>query len=155
MDGLLVKYADEGGALIQIMLEVNEHYRYLPRDTLEYLSFKLEIPFTSIYRIATFYKSFSLVPKGVFHIKTCLGTACHVRGARGLVDTVRNKIANSEEGLFSIERVNCVGACAIGPAIVVNDDVHGHMTPNKVSDLLNSLEQEHVMAQAEANEGGE
>ena len=156
VDGLLAQYVDDGGALIQIMLEVNEHYRYLPRDILEYLSFRLEVPFTSIYRIATFYKSFSLVPKGVFHIKTCLGTACHVRGARQLVDTVRNKIADAQEGLFSIERVNCVGACAIGPAIVVNDDVHGHMTPNKVSDLLNSLEAEHLAEQVEAEtEGGD
>ncbi len=154
IDRLIADHAAKKGALIQIMLDVNTKYRYLPRDVLEYISFKLDIPFTNIYRVATFYKSFSLVPKGIYHIKTCLGTACHVRGARQLVDTVRNKIADSEEGFFSIERVNCVGACAIGPAIVINDAVHGHMTPNKVSTLLDSLEEEHQADQAKAESGG-
>ncbi len=143
IDELIAKQSHHQAPLVQIMLDVNEKYRYLPKDVLEYLSFKLDIPFSAIYRVATFYKSLSLVPRGRFHIKACLGTACHVRGARKIVDAIRNQIAETEEGLFSLERVNCLGACAIGPTVVVNDDYHGNMTASKTNELLKSLESEY------------
>ncbi len=138
IDELVVKHSIQKRPLVQIMLDVNGRYRYLPRDVLEYLSFKLDIPLSSIYRVATFYKAFSLQMRGKYHIKVCLGTACHVRGARKLVDTVRGIVEKSEEGLFSLETVNCVGACALGPVMVVNEEVHGHVTLDKVDDLLAS-----------------
>jgi len=138
IDELVVRHSVKNRPLVQIMLDVNERYRYLPRDVLEYLSYKLKIPLSSIYRVATFYKAFSLQMRGKYHIKVCLGTACHVRGARKLVDTIRGIVDRSEEGLFSLETVNCVGACALGPVMVVNEEIHGNVTLGKVDELLAS-----------------
>jgi NADH:ubiquinone oxidoreductase subunit E len=140
IDELISKYSYLEAPLIQIMLEVNEKYRYLPRDVLEYLSFKLETPLTTIYQLATFYKAFSLDLRGKYHIKVCLGTACHVRGARKIVDKIRSIIADTEEGLFSIETVNCLGTCAIGPVIVINEEVHGNVSVDKVDEIISSLQ---------------
>jgi NADH:ubiquinone oxidoreductase subunit E len=140
IDQLISKYSDHKSSLIQIMLEVNEKYRYLPRDVLEYLAFKLKIPFTVVYRVATFYKAFSLELRGKYHIKVCLGTACHVRGARKVVDKIRSIISEVEEGLFSLETVNCLGACALGPVLMVNEETHGHVTVDKVEEVLSSVE---------------
>jgi NADH:ubiquinone oxidoreductase subunit E len=139
IDELIAKHANMGGPLIQIMLDVNEKYRYLPKDVLEYLSYQLATPFSTIYRVATFYKSFSLEKRGKYHVKVCMGTACHVRGARNLADKIRTVIADAEEGMFSLETVNCLGACALGPVMVVNEDVHGHMSVDKVDKILSSL----------------
>ena len=139
IDELIEKHSHHEAPLVQIMLDVNEHYRYLPRDVLEYLSYIFEIPMSTIYRIATFYKSFSLEMRGEYHIKMCLGTACHVRGARNIIDRVRGSIAESSEGLFSLETVNCLGACALGPIMMVNDDVHGHLTPQKATEILETI----------------
>jgi len=139
IDDLISKLSHYGGPLVQIMLEVNERYKYLPRDVLEYLSFKLDIPLSTIYRAATFYKAFNLEMRGKYHIKVCLGTACHVRGARNLVDKVRDAIAGYEEGLFSLETVNCLGACALGPMMVVNEEIHGNIGVDKVDEILSSL----------------
>ncbi len=136
IDEIIIKHSKSKRPLVQIMLDVNERYRYLPRDVLEYLSYKLDIPLSSIYRVVTFYKAFSLEMRGKYHIKVCMGTACHVRGARKLVDTIKDSIGKYEEGLFSLETVNCLGTCALGPMIVIDDDYHGHMTQNKVDDVL-------------------
>ena len=139
IDALIEKHSHHEAPLVQIMLDVNEQYRYLPRDVLEYLSHTFEIPMSTIYRIATFYKSFSLEMRGKYHIKMCLGTACHVRGARNIIDRVRSSIADSTEGLFSLETVNCLGACALGPIMMVNDDVHGHLTAQKATEILATI----------------
>jgi NADH:ubiquinone oxidoreductase subunit E/NAD-dependent dihydropyrimidine dehydrogenase PreA subunit len=142
IDELIVKHSEYEAPLVQIMLEVNEHYRYLPRDILEYLSYKLEIPLSMVYRVATFYKAFSLEIRGKYHLKVCLGTACHVRGARSLADKVRTAITAKEEGLFSLETVNCLGACALGPILVVNDEVHGNVSIDQVEGIISTLEGE-------------
>ena len=89
--------------------------------------------------MATFYKAFSLKMRGKYHIKICMGTACHVRGARTIEDKLKTIIEGAEEGVYSIETVNCLGACALGPIIVVNDEVHGHMTSPKIDDVISSL----------------
>ncbi len=147
IERLIAKHSYRPAPLIQIMLDVNKKYRYLPQDVLEYLSFRLGIPFSTVYRVATFYKAFSLVPRGRHHIKACLGTACHVKKKKKIVDAIRDRIAGADEGLFSLEIVNCLGACAIGPTMVVNDDYHGHMTISIVEGLLSSLENDHSSSQ--------
>ena len=139
IDELVAKHSHQEGSLVQIILEVNDTYRYLPRDVMEYLSFRLDIPLSSVYRVATFYKAFNLEPRGKYHIKVCSGTACHVRGANNIVEKITTIISDAEEGAFSLETVNCLGACAIGPVMVVNDEVYGHMTLEKVDDILTSL----------------
>jgi NADH:ubiquinone oxidoreductase subunit E len=138
LNNLLSKYSSQKSSLIQIMIEINDKYRYLPKDILKYLSYKLGIPLSSIFQVATFYKAFSLEPRGKFHIKICLGTACHVRGVSKIVDKVKSQIDSAKEGLFSLETVNCLGACALGPVMVVNDDVYGHMTVDKVDKIIDS-----------------
>ena len=139
IDSIIKKNEEFEEPLIQILLDVNDQYKYLPRDALEYLSYTLETPLSAIYRVATFYKSLSLELRGEYHVKVCLGTACHVRGARKIVDKVRDFIFDKEEGMFSLETVNCLGACAIGPIMMVNDEVHGKITLEKVDDILSSL----------------
>jgi heterodisulfide reductase subunit A len=136
INAIIAKYIDMDGPLTQILLEVNNKYRYVPRDVIEYLAYKMEIPMSAIYRVATFYKAFSLELRGKYHIKICLGTACHVRGARNLMDKVRTVTSDAEQGMFSLEPVNCLGACAMGPIVVVNDDYHGQMNNKKVEDLF-------------------
>ncbi len=139
IDELITKYSHLKGPIIQILLEVNNKFNYVPRDILEYLSFKLELPLSKIYQITTFYKAFSLKMRGKYNVKVCLGTACHVRGARKIVDRIRSIISESEEGLFSLETVNCLGACALGPIMVIEEEIHGHTTVEKVDDALSSL----------------
>ncbi|MBI5001419.1 MAG: NAD(P)H-dependent oxidoreductase subunit E [Euryarchaeota archaeon] len=139
IDELIAKHSHHPAPLVQIMLDVNKKYRYLPRDVLEYLSFKLDIPFSTIYRAATFYKAFNIELRGKYHIRVCMGTGCHVRGARNIADMVRDKIAGAKEGLFSLETVNCLGTCALGPIMIVNEEVHGNMSVDKVDDILSSL----------------
>ncbi|MEE9150665.1 MAG: NAD(P)H-dependent oxidoreductase subunit E [Thermoplasmata archaeon] len=139
LDSLVERYSHLDGPLIQIMLDVNDHYRYLPKDVLGYLTFKLDIPLSYIYRLATFYKAFSLELRGKFHIKVCLGTACHVRGARRVVDRIRERVSEAEEGLLSLETVNCLGTCAIGPVMMINEEFHGNLNFDEVDKILSSL----------------
>ncbi len=139
IEELIQKHSHHEAPLVQIMLDVNEHYRYLPRDVMEYLSFELDIPLSTIYRAATFYTAFSLEMRGKYHIKMCLGTACHVRGGRNILDKIRTVISEAEEGLFSLETVNCLGACALGPIMTVNEEVYGNMDVAMVDEVLLSL----------------
>jgi len=139
IDEMISKQSHIDAPLVQIMLDVNEKYGWLPRDVLEYLSYKLDIPLSTIYRAATFYKVFSLEMRGKYHVKMCMGTACHVRGARNIMDELRSVIGKAEEGLFSLETVNCLGACALGPIMTVNEEVHGNISVNKVNEILSSL----------------
>ncbi|MDP7265470.1 MAG: NAD(P)H-dependent oxidoreductase subunit E, partial [Candidatus Thermoplasmatota archaeon] len=142
LDSLIEKYSHLKGHLIQIMLDVNEHYRYLPKDVLEYLSFKLDVPLSKIYGLATFYKAFSLELRGKFHIKVCLGTACHVKGARQVVERIGDWVSNAEDGLLSLETVNCLGTCAIGPVMMINEESRGNLNTEEVDKILSSLEGE-------------
>ena len=140
IDGVIGKHSTHPNPIIQILIEISEKYSYLPRDVLNYLSFKLEMPMSDIYRIATFYKSFSLKKRGKYHIKVCMGTACHVRDARKIITRIRDQTVGAEEGMFSLETVNCLGACALGPIMMTNDDLHGNMTVDKVDEILSTLE---------------
>jgi NADH:ubiquinone oxidoreductase subunit E/NAD-dependent dihydropyrimidine dehydrogenase PreA subunit len=142
--------------LIQVLIDVNHHYNYLPKEALKYISYKMDIPMSHIYRVATFYKAFSLIKKGKYHIKVCLGTSCHVRGSRKVLDKVKEFIADKEEDLFSLETVNCLGACALGPIIVINEDYHGEMTEKKVEEVLGKIvEEEQQMQPTTEGEEGE
>ena len=94
---------------------------------------------SQLYRIATFYKALSLTPKGKYHFKICVGTACHVRGATQISDTIEQETKGSPKGLFSLEKVNCLGVCASGPVVVVNEEYYGNMDSKKTSKLINEL----------------
>jgi len=145
IDRIIDKHQCEPSALIQILLEIQSENHWLPKEALERVSEKLQVPFTRIQHIVTFYKAFSLVPKGRHEVHICMGTACHVRGAPRLLDTVQDLtgIKPGETDLdlkFSLETVNCLGCCALGPVMEVDGKHHGRMAPAKAGDVLKNYE---------------
>lgn len=146
---ILEKFGSRGEAmLIAILQEVQREERYLPRKILESISRRMDIPMTRIYAIATFYKSFSLKPKGRHQIKVCTGTACHVKGAAKNQDELMRRLGISEGEVtadrnFSLETVNCLGTCALAPVIVVDDQYYDGITPAKIRRTLERYSEEH------------
>ena len=135
----------EASSLLQILLDIQGENSWLPREALGRVSQKLGVPLTRIQHIATFYKAFSLVPKGRHKVHICMGTACHVRGATRILDTVEEatglKPGETDLDLkFSLETVNCLGCCALGPVINVDGKVHGKMSPVKTAEALKTYE---------------
>lgn len=145
IDRIIDKHQGEASLLIQVLLEIQSENNWLPKEALARVSEKLQVPLTGILHIATFYKAFSLVPKGRHGIHICMGTACHVRGATRILDTVEDTtgIKPGETDLdlkFSLETVNCLGCCALGPVLEVDGKVHGKMTPGQTAVVLNTYE---------------
>jgi NADH-quinone oxidoreductase subunit E len=141
IEEIVDKNGNKKAALISILQDVQDKYNYLPKDALKMVSDLLCIPLIDVYCLATFYKSFSLTPRGKHLINVCLGTACHVRGAPKILEEVKRKLCieegeTTEDKMFTLETVNCLGACALGPIVVVDEDYHGQMTVPKVSTLL-------------------
>ena len=143
VDGILTRYQNDQALLISILQDIQTAYNYLPRESMEQVSRGLKIPLSQVYSVATFFKAFSLKPRGRNLIHVCLGTACHVRGAERLRDKIQ-RVLNIEPGgttpdfKFTLETVNCVGACALGPIVMINGKYHGQMTAHKVDALLKS-----------------
>ena len=134
-------------SLIAILEELQMQYRYLPRDALILVSGKLGVPLSQVYSVATFYNAFTLKPRGKYLVQVCLGTACHVRGSRRVLDEVCRRLdvepgETTADRLFSIETVNCLGACALGPIMVVEGEYFGQMTAAKVGPILEKYAQE-------------
>jgi len=145
IDQIIDKHQCEASSLIQVLLEIQSENHWLPKEALERVSEKLQVPLTRIRHIATFYKAFSLVPKGRHEIHICMGTACHVRGATRVLDTVQDLtgIKPGETDLelkFSLETVNCLGCCALGPVMEIGGKTHGKMAPAKTADVLKNYE---------------
>lgn len=133
--------------LISSLQEIQEKYNYLPQDALRALSFELNLPLISIYEVATFYKSFSLKPKGKHICTVCVGTACHVRGSSKVVDALSYELGippncTTEDMKFTLETVNCLGCCAIGPVVVMDGEYLGGMTSQKSINLIRSFKGE-------------
>ena len=145
IDKILDKYPSEPSSLIQVLLEIQSEHRWLPKEALAKVSKKLKVPLNRIQHITTFYKAFSVVPKGRHQIHVCTGTACHVRGAARVLGAVQD-LTGLKPGLtdrelkFSLETVNCVGCCALGPVIVIDGEHHGKMAPAKSKDVLKHYE---------------
>jgi NADH-quinone oxidoreductase subunit E len=145
IDKIIEKYPNEPSSLIQILLEIQSGNHWLPKEAIERVSEKLQVPLNRIQHIATFYKAFSLVPKGRHEIHVCVGTACHVRGAQRVLDRVQDLtgISPGETDLdmkFSLETVNCLGCCALGPVMVIDGEYHGKMAPAKSEEVLKAVE---------------
>ena len=145
VDQIIDKHQSEASALIQVLLDIQAENHWLSQEALERVSAKLEVSMARIQHIATFYKAFSLVPKGRHEIHICMGTACHVRGAPRLLDTVENLtgIKPGETDLdlkFSLETVNCLGCCALGPVMEIDGKPHGKMAPAKTADVLKNYD---------------
>jgi NADH-quinone oxidoreductase subunit E len=132
------------GALIDILEKIQGRYRYLPSEALLLASAWLDIPLSRIYSVATFYNAFSLVPKGKHCISVCMGTACHVRGSPRILDRLKTQLGieageTTRNCLFTLETVNCLGACALGPIIVADGEYAGQMTLQRTDRLLKHL----------------
>ncbi|MDR0721925.1 MAG: NAD(P)H-dependent oxidoreductase subunit E [Treponema sp.] len=148
IDRIMAVWGCTPSATIPILQGVQEQYHYLPPEIFPYMAKKLDISEARVYGVATFYENFSLEPKGQFIIKVCDGTACHVRDAGPLLETLRKELGLSEtkrtteDLLFTVETVSCLGACALAPVLSVNDRVHAAMTPEKAAALLKELKAE-------------
>jgi NADH-quinone oxidoreductase subunit E len=141
IDKIIDKHQCDAGSLIQVLLEIQSENRWLPKKALDKVSKRLEVPLSRIQHIVTFYKAFSLVPKGRHEVHVCTGTACHVRGAPRLLDSVQDllgiRAGETDQDLkFTLETVNCVGCCALGPVMIVDGEYHGKMAPAKSEEVL-------------------
>jgi NADH-quinone oxidoreductase subunit E len=141
---IIEKYGSDRSFVIPILQDIQREFNYLPREALEALSRNLGVPLSLVYHLATFYRAFSLNPKGKYRLNVCMGTACHVRGAPQIADYLERTLGlkageTSKDLEYSLETVNCLGACALGPILVVNDEYHGQMTIAKTGKVLESI----------------
>ncbi|MEW6489192.1 MAG: NAD(P)H-dependent oxidoreductase subunit E [Thermodesulfobacteriota bacterium] len=145
IDQIIDKHGCEESSLIQVLLDIQAQNHWLPKEALERVGERLQVPMTRIQHIATFYKAFSLVPKGRHRVHICVGTACHVRGAQRVLDTVQDVtgIRPGETDLdlrFSLETVNCLGCCALGPVMEIDGKTHGKVTPGETAEVLRNYD---------------
>lgn len=141
---IIKRYGDNKSFLVPILQDVQKRFNYLPKEAIQVVSDLLDIPLSKIYNVATFYKAFSLAPRGKHHFQLCLGTACHVRNSAVLCDhierTLKVKAGETTRDLeFTFETVNCLGACALGPIMVVDGEYHGQMTISKTNRIFKKL----------------
>ena len=145
MDEILAKHGRQASNIIAILQDVQETYRYLPREIFPYLSKELGMTTANIYSVATFYENFSLEPKGKYVIKVCDGTACHVRKSIPVLEELYKKLGLSktkkttDDMMFTVETVSCLGACGLAPTMMVNEEVYPRMTPEKADELIDKL----------------
>lgn len=138
---ILKKYSKDKSALIDILHDTQAAIGYLPQEALEEIHQGLGVPLSRVYSVATFFKAFSLTPRGRNLINVCMGTACHVRGSDKVLAELEKELGikngeNTPDLKFTLETVNCVGACALGPMLIIGEDYHGEMTPEKVNEVL-------------------
>ena len=141
---VLKKNRRDKNALIPILQDIQEEYNWLPKETLEIVAKELGIPLMDVYGVVTFYRTFSLKPRGKHIITVCQGTACHVRGGHRIAETISRELGinsgeTTEDLKFTLETVNCLGCCAIGPIVVVDGEYYGGMTSQKVASLLKKI----------------
>ena len=147
LPGLVEKYRAENGKVIGLLQDIHEEYGYLPEEVLVQVSKDIEVPLSTLYSLATFYSSFRLEPMGKRHICTCVGTACHVKGAPFVVDTIERELnikagETTEDGQITFDTVNCLGACALAPLVLVDDEYYGKMDQKKVGKLIEDCKKE-------------
>ncbi len=141
IDAILQRHPRDPGSIIQVMLDVQNELYYLPRDVLYYVSDALRVPVSRTYNLATFYKAFSLKPKGKYPISVCTGTACHVQGATKILDQIERDLGIREgettaDKRFSVESVRCLGCCGLAPVVTIGKTLHGKLPASKVATIL-------------------
>ena len=148
VDQIIDSIGADPSSIIAVLQGVQEHYRYLPAEIFPHMAKRLGVSEARIYSVATFYENFSLEPKGKYVIKVCDGTACHVRKSIPILERLREDLklapgkSTTEDLLFTVETVSCLGACGLAPVLTVNDKVYPTMTPDKASALLKELKEE-------------
>ena len=138
---ILGRHDNRVDALIMILQDIQNVYRYLPEEAMRIVTDRLDIPFSQVYEVATFYRSFSLEPRGEHEIKVCLGTACHLRGGPLILENFERELGvraggTTKDQSFTLETVNCVGACALAPLVVVDAEYYGNNNSNSVRKIL-------------------
>jgi NADH-quinone oxidoreductase subunit E len=142
---ILEKHRRSPARLIPILQAVQEEYRYLPEEVLTFVATSLGLPPARVYGVATFYAHFTLKPRGKYTIRLCDGTACHVRNSIPILDALYKRLAvdaahnTTPDLLFTVETVSCLGACGLAPVVVINDEVHGLMNPEKAVELVEAI----------------
>ncbi|MEJ2069344.1 MAG: NAD(P)H-dependent oxidoreductase subunit E [Syntrophobacterales bacterium] len=143
MTDIIARHRERRGNLLPILLDINRHFNWLPRPSLELVSDELQLPLAEILRVASFYNAFSLVPRGKHIINVCLGTGCFVKGSTRLLETLERELGinhgqTTEDMLFTLEVVRCIGCCALAPAMRVGGDTFGRLTPRMIPKILKS-----------------
>jgi NADH-quinone oxidoreductase subunit E len=142
---ILKKHNFDEAKLIPILQEVQEEYKYLSKDVISYVATSLGVPPAKVYGVATFYAHFSLEPKGKYIIKLCDGTACHVKKSHGILEALYKKLGLSgdknttDDQLITVETVSCLGACGLAPVMLVNEEVHGQVTPEMAEQIVDGI----------------
>ena len=152
---LVENFRQREAGLIELLLDIQDEFNYIPEKVIVLAAEELSIPLERLLGAATFYNAFTTTPKGRHHVKVCTGTACIVRGSRSIFETVIEKLGvepgeTTDDGAFSLENVHCLGACALGPIVVVNDEYHGHMTTKKTSELIGKVKAKAAEEEVEA-----
>jgi len=142
---IINKYNGDRGQLVSMLQDIQSEYYYLPKEALIQLSETMGIPVSRVYDVATFFRAFSLEPRGKHLINVCLGTACHVRGAARILEKIERSLAvnrgeTTKDRKFTLETVNCMGACALGPVVKIDGEYFGQMSTDKVDHVLNQFE---------------
>lgn len=154
VDAILAKYPPKELSTIAVLQDIQEYYHYLPEEIFPYVARALNVGEARLYGVATFYENFSLDPKGKYVIRCCDGTACHVRGSLPILNKLREELGLSEtkkttdDLLFTVETVSCLGACGLAPVLTVNGETYPAMTPEKAVGLLNELREKEAGANA-------
>lgn len=138
---ILSSYSKESRFLLPILQDIQRTFRYLPVEAMKEVATYLDVPESRVYSVATFYKAFTLSPRGRKTIRVCEGTACHLRGGAFILNTLQKELSISSgettpDGQFTLETVNCLGACALAPVVMVNEKVYGQMTPNLIPSMI-------------------
>ena len=147
LDRAIAEFGNEEKSLIAILQSAQEHYRYLPKEIFPYLAEKLNVSQAKIYGVVTFYENFSMEQKGKYVIKVCDGTACHVRHSVPVLNELKKQLGlkegqkTTEDLLFTVETVSCLGACGLAPVMMVNETVYSAMTPDKVKEVIKSIKE--------------
>jgi NADH-quinone oxidoreductase subunit E len=144
IDAIIDKYVNEKGVLIQLLLDIQSEFKWIPREAIMRINKRLKIPVSEIYRVASFYTALSLKPRGKHLIRVCLGTACYIRGGGRILDTVEVALGirskeTSTDGKYTLETVNCLGCCALGPVVEIDGKYYGTPTPARARELLSHL----------------
>ncbi|HEY93000.1 MAG TPA: NADH-quinone oxidoreductase subunit NuoE [Dehalococcoidia bacterium] len=145
VDEIIDRHPAKQEVLIQLLLDMQNEFNWIPKQAILRINERLQIPLSQIYRVASFYKAMSLTPRGKHIVNVCLGTACHVRGGPRIMDKVEESLKikagkTTQDMKFTLERVNCLGCCALGPVIVVDKDYYGNVTTAKVKEILESYD---------------
>ena len=145
VDKILEEFGYNAAKLIPILQKVQDTYHFLPEDVMRYIAEKLSISPARVFGVATFFAHFAIMPKGKHIIKVCNGTACHVKGSASIINAVKTKLKltdnkeTTDDGLFTLECVSCLGACGLAPVMVIDEAVHGQMTPEKAGKLIDEI----------------